>query len=442
MGEHANYKIEERTQWRRWVTPKPLESKPIHRWYVFPHSFTSELVHALIDEWGLGPDDRILDPFVGAGTTVLAAKEKGVPATGYDLSPLAVLAARAKVANYFPSRLQKAWDTLATKLEPSQWDGAVKAYSELVSKALPGKVLGAFEAVGAAIDSLAFSSVERDFFRVAVLAILPKYSRAVATGGWLKWVQKRSKSTSVLRSLRERVELMLEDLRGVRLPRRSLWQVGCADARWLPDRAPTYSAVITSPPYPNRHDYTRVFGVELMFGFMDWHETRKLRYQSFHSHPEARPHRPAAHGYARPQSLSLAVEQIRKTGKDPRVPLMVEGYFLDMYLCLREVERVCRPGAKIGFVLGNAQYCGIPIFVDELTAEIGEQTGLTCQKLVITRYRGNSAQQMGKYGRTPSRESIVVFRKPVFQNQSAGPPAKGVAANCAAKVLQPEVEAR
>jgi len=56
-------------------------------------------------------------------------------------------------------------------------------------------------------------------------------------------------------------------------------------------------------------------------------------------------------------------------------------------------------------VVGNAQYYGVPILVDELTAEIGEQVGLKCQTLVSARHRGNSAQQMGTFGRNPSRES-------------------------------------
>jgi hypothetical protein len=52
----------------------------------------------------------------------------------------------------------------------------------------------------------------------------------------------------------------------------------------------------------------------------------------------------------------------------------------------------------------------VPITVDELTAEVGEQAGLKCEKLLVARYRGNSAQQMGKHGRNPSRESVVVFQ--------------------------------
>lgn len=409
MGRFA---IEDRKDWRCWVTPKPLEGKPIHRWHVFPHSFTSELVHALIDEWGLGTDDCILDPFAGAGTTVLAAKEKGVPAVGYDLSPLAVLAARAKIANYNVDRLATSWSQLTKALNPTRWNGATREYPELVRKALPGKLLGAFDAIDQNISNLDASTAERDFFRLALLTTLPRYSRAVATGGWLKWVKKGDRSSSIPSRLEMRVKLMLEDLERLRLHRRSLWHVGIADARSLPDGGLTYSAVITSPPYPNRHDYTRVFGVELMFGFLNWEETRQLRYQSFHSHPEAKPDRPDSKPYRQPRRLARAVSIIDKQASDPRIPKMIGGYFLDMYLTLREIRRVCRRGAKIAFVVGNAQYCGETVPVDELTARIGEQAGLKCEKLLVARYRGNSAQQMGKYGRNPARESVVVFRKP------------------------------
>lgn len=404
--------VEERTDWRCWVTPKPLEGKPIHRWYVFPHSFTSELVHTLADEWGLGPDDHILDPFAGAGTTILAAKELGIPATGYDLSPLAVFASRTKIANYSVRRLEQIWSRLAKGMRASQWNGAARKYAELVCKALPGRLLGAFDAIDRCIGRTAGSKAERDFFRLALLAILPNYSRAVATGGWLKWVPKRNGVSTVVLALEERVRLMLEDLRGTHLPRRALWRIDVADARTLPDASALYSAVITSPPYPNRHDYTRVFGVELMFAFLDWEGTRQLRYQSFHSHPEARPKRAEADGYEQPRALDRAVARVRNRLKDPRVPEMLEGYFLDMYLALREMRRVCQRGAKIALVVGNAQYCGERIAVDELTAEVGEQAGLTCEKLLVARYRGNSAQQMGRFGRNPSRETVVVFRKP------------------------------
>lgn len=405
------FEMQERSDWQWWVTPKPLHTKPIHRWYIFPHSFSSELVHALIDEWGLGKKDRILDPFVGAGTTLLAAKEKGIPATGYDLSPLAVLAARTKIRPYHLPRLEEAWRSLEKAIDAVRWNGVRKPYPELVKRALPGKLLGAFEAIAAEIERLPkATTAEREFFRLALLGTIPKYSRAVATGGWLSWTKNRRNVESLLPAFAGRVEEMLRDLREMKLLRRRLWRVSAADARRLPDRPSTYSAVITSPPYPNRHDYTRVFGVELMFGFSSWQQARDLRLQSFHSHPEARPIRPCANGYVMPDRLKRSVKRIGKATKDPRVPAMLEGYFLDMYLCLREMRRVCRPGARIALVLGNAQYAGEQVLVDEFTAEIGEQVGLTCEKLLVVRFRGNSAQQMGLYGRIPSREAVVVFK--------------------------------
>ena len=395
MGLHA---IEERLEWRRWVTPKPLEEKPIHRWYVFPHSFSSELVHALIGEWGLSSKDHILDPFAGAGTTLLAAKQKHVSAQGYDLSPLAVLASRVKLGRYNQTHLSKISKELLRKLDPARWNGHHQVYPELVSNALPGRLLSAFDDVSRKIDELNCSDQERDFFRLALLTILPGYSHLVATGGWLKWTNKRPRANTLPQVLSDRLAEMLQDVLAQGTMVHQRWDVEIADAGQLPDTHPTYSAVISSPPYPNRHDYTRVFGVELMFAFLDWSKTRQLRYQSIQSHPEARPKRPAANGYIPPKGLMRAVGRIKKLTEDRRVPRMIEGYFLDLFLCLREVKRVCKARARIAFILGNAQYCGVPIPVDEYAAQIGEQVGLSCENIFVARYRGNSGQQMAASG--------------------------------------------
>ena len=414
------YPMEERLKWKTWVTPTALGDKPVHRWYVFPHSFTDELVRHLAADWGLGPNDSVLDPFVGAGTTVLSAKQMGISATGYDLSPLAVLATRVKVADYQVEVLRDTWAVLrrriGKRLSRPSCGGMRKLYPELVRMALPGGLLEAFDAILEEVSLLPARELDRDFFRLAAISVIPRYSRARATGGWLKWVDQTDAAWTVPEALERRVGLMLGDVDGTeengRTLRRPTCHVAQADARSLPDPDGTFSAVITSPPYPNRHDYTRVFGVELMLAFLDWEGTRRLRYQSFHSHPEAHPVRPAAAGYRVPTTLSLLLDRIRQRPCDPRVLAMLDGYFRDVFICLRELARVSRPGARIAFVVGNAQYYGEPVPVDELTAEIGEQATLVCERILVVRRRGNSAQQMGRYGRNPSRESIVVFRVP------------------------------
>jgi hypothetical protein len=403
--------IEMREAWRTWVTPKQLRSRPIHRWYAFPHSFTGDLVDALIAEWGLNEKDRILDSFAGAGTTILASKLKSIPATGCDLSPFAVFVSKVKTRNYSRQHLDTLAQDLLHHLSRMKFAAAGREYSDLVRRALPNGILATFEGIDKAIGSSPGSQKEKDFFRLALIAIIPKYSRAVATGGWLKWVSKRTKKTSIFHAFAEQVILMRDDLSAYPQATGNHWLARCADARALPDKDATYSAVITSPPYPNRHDYTRVFGVELMFAFLNWEDTRKLRYQSIHSHPESRPNRPPHDDYSVPSGLESTLRKIRKAGLEPKIVSMLEGYFLDMHLCLRECQRVVTRGAPIAFVVGNAQYCGCPLPVDSYLADIGQALGLEWERTIAVRLRGNSAQQMGQFGRNPSRESIVVFRK-------------------------------
>jgi hypothetical protein len=91
---------------------------------------------------------------------------------------------------------------------------------------------------------------------------------------------------------------------------------------------------------------------------------------------------------------------------------MISGYFKDLFLALREMVRVCKDCARVAIVIGNVQYYGVQIPVDELTAELGELAGLKCDSIAVARYRGNSAQQMGRFGRRPARESVVSFTRP------------------------------
>lgn len=403
--------IETRDQWRTWVTPRLLRSAAVHRWYAFPHSFTGELVTALIDEWGLNETDVLADPFVGAGTTVLAAKAKGIPAIGFDLSPLAVFITNTKVNSYRVERLDELWKALSLVVKSKRIPGTPSEYPELVRLALPAGILGTFARIDAAIGELPTTHEYKRFFRLALLSVLPTYSRAVATGGWLKWVKRNTRSSSIQSTFARRVELMLEDVQNCELPRATHWKACEADARDLGGRKERFSAVITSPPYPNRHDYTRVFGVELMFGFLSWEETRAVRYQSIHSHPEARPQRPECPEYNQPSRLHRALVQLEVSGLDPKILQMLKGYFLDMHLCLKECKRVVKPEGRIAFVVGNAQYRGIAIPVDELLTEIAAALGLEHERIFAVRYRGNSAQQMGEFGRRPSRESVVIFKK-------------------------------
>jgi hypothetical protein len=405
------YKIEPYLHWRKWVVPRSLREKPVHRWFVFPHSFTDDIVKTLIAEWSLSSNDLLIDNFCGAGTTVLAAKECNVPAKGFDLSPLAVLTANVKTANYQLDHLTSKWNQLRRTLRICDSNGEIDNYPDLIIKALPGKKLATFHHIRQRIAELDCSEAEKSFFLLSLVSLIPQFSNAVATGGWLSWEPKRISANLIKQSVIKKIESMLSDLTAIKLPRRSLWHSSIADARQLPLSNGECSAVITSPPYPNRHDYTRVFGVELMFGFLNWEQTRTLRYQMIESHPEANPARPSWEKYKEPRNISLSLCRLSKKEQRERIVTMLRGYFIDLYLILKEISRILKPKGKASLVLGNAQYCGIPFEADIATAEIGEQCGLHCDGIRLVRERGNSAQQMKLFGRNPSRESVIIFTK-------------------------------
>ena len=72
------------------ATSRELKAAPRHRWYYFPHSFSHRLVGKVLDHWDFSANGTLADNFVGSGTTLLTARERGLTAVGFDLSPLAV----------------------------------------------------------------------------------------------------------------------------------------------------------------------------------------------------------------------------------------------------------------------------------------------------------------------------------------------------------------
>ena len=90
---------------------------------------------------------------------------------------------------------------------------------------------------------------------------------------------------------------------------------------------------------------------------------------------------------------------------------MICGYFDDLTKTLKEIYRIIKPKGKCAFVVGNTRWGGIVVPVDHLLLKIAEQIGFKAEKILITRHKGNSPQQMKKFGKIPVRESIVFFKK-------------------------------
>ncbi len=110
--------------------------------------------------------------------------------------------------------------------------------------------------------------------------------------------------------------------------------------------------------------------------------------------------------------MDEALREVRaKPLNNERLPVMIQGYFEDMNLVIRNMAAYLQPGGRVALVVANAQFAGENLPTDLMLCELAERHRLTTESIWITRYKGNSSQQMAIYGRRPVRETIVLWRK-------------------------------
>lgn len=391
------------------ATSKDLRDAPIHRWFYFLHSFSFKLVEAIVDYWSLPKGAALVDSFAGSGTTLVAAQNLGLSAVGYDLSPLAVTVSNAKTARYEA-------DSVQTSLRKVMDHSGKHSLPEH----LPQRLLDAFTKqelleISRILDGVKkLPQPDRGLFLVAALSTGYNFTRAVSDGGWLRWVDSPERGHEVRGFFEQCVERMVSDIKGTNLgDHPSLALAHLEDARSLPLPASSVDAVLTSPPYPNRHDYSRVFHIGLLLIGESESAVKSLRRGSLRSHVEAKPSdacSPRLLNYYVPPILSRVLNSLRSNA-DLRVQRMVRGYFEDMFLSLQEVARILRPGGRAALVVGNVRHSGTMVPVDEVLVKLAVQVGLEFDSGLVMRLRGNSAQQMGRFGKEPSRETVVMLSK-------------------------------
>jgi len=366
-----------------------------------------------MDTFELSPGALVVDPFVGAGTTLVVARKRGVSAIGADLSPLAVLVSNAKIG---PADELSLRASLTLVMEALDGPGTAGVYRPpRLQRAFTDPEFRALERLQQAV--LGLPEADRRILLLALLRTVRKLSRAVPDGGWFRWRDVPSREGEILPYFLECVEEMLPDIEK-RSETTGHWKAYRHDARelaTLSEREPILSggcdAIISSPPYPNRHDYSRIFQIELLMLGATESEVSELRRGSLRSHVEARSPFGASSVNSSPDRLVEVLDQLPRDGLDPRVRAMIAGYFEDIALVLASCVSVLKPGGYLALVVGNVRHGGVMIPVDEILVEIARSAGFTHLSSWVARLRGNSAQQMGKYGRAPARESVVMFRR-------------------------------
>lgn len=394
------------------ISPRRDINRPIYNWHAFKHSYSKDLVDVFFKEFEIKKNSWVLDPFCGGGTTLLASRQAGINSHGFDILPFSVFLSNVKTKSYDIRAIKKERQKLDLNKRVST---SLKLPSvSIAESAFSPSVLNELFQIKDQIDQIDDVRI-RDFLNLGFLSILEPVSKTAKAGGFLRIVDRRPRAHKIKPYFLEKIDSMICDLEHTPTSLLKANPVVAkafqGDARKL-DVDRKYSAVITSPPYPNRHDYTRIYALEMVFDFINHNdELKQIRYDTLRSHVEARK-KYEANGYRPSKTLKGLIASIEKNGtNNPQIAEMLLGYFEDMFLAITQMKENLTRKGKIALVVSNVRFAGINVPVDELLGEIGRKVGLVPKGIWKARYRGNSAQQMKEYKRRASRESVIIWEK-------------------------------
>lgn len=357
----------------------PNKNVPIHNWFWFKEGFSRELVALIIKEFNLRQECWVLDPFCGSGTTLLTAKELGINSYGIDSSPLATFVTKVKVSDYDVG-LIKRYASLLTSLKFKK--ASVIKVSPLVKKAFSKHNLEDIIFLREQILNIP-EDRERMFFMLALMNAAMKSSYAYKDGAVIKIVKKDV--PPVKEMFKRIVKKMVSDILSVKY-KGAETIVKLGDARhldFLEDE--TFDAIITSPPYLNKIEYTKVYEIE---------------YSLFFPSSKVDPMR---------SYIGLNIKKSYDILPDLDLPPIARAYFYDMFKALKEMYRVLRRLGKLAMVVAGGVFPDRIVESDTILAKIAKEIGFNVDKIVIGNKRVATIKRTIKIGE--ARESIVYLTK-------------------------------
>lgn len=244
-------------------------SAQVHRWFRLTPSYGPDLVRTMLAEMDTEPGHTVLDPFSGAGTTLIESKIEGIRGVGFEVNPLLHFVCDTSTHwDIAPDLLTEAYQRIGQQFSA----GVVKHRGQDVEQLgieLP-KIHNVFrwwrrdvlkdllilrQAINAACEEVSV----RSFFRLALAGVLvPDLTNVTLGRLQLHFINRDQHDLDVWRTFDAHAKTMLADVtnipdekRGV--PSRVIWGDSTSDD--VLKVSGKVDRVITSPPYPNRYSY-------------------------------------------------------------------------------------------------------------------------------------------------------------------------------------------
>lgn len=413
------------------------QDRAFHEWYRFVLSFPPHLVRDYIEDFGLSSQSVILDPFCGTGTTLVESKLKRISSFGIEANPFAHFATSVKTDwDIDPDLLcsqsyeiaEIALDTLrqqgiddATPFDGNILDLPLRQLSPEQNRLILSGSISPIPLHKALVllECLEKCKTERVYrHQLLALANILVFTASNLHFGPEVGIGKPKVDAPVISSWFAETQKMASDLRNATDRIHINAHAYFADARCLDEILPPGSvdAVITSPPYPNEKDYTRITRLEsVVLGFIrtkaDLQALKKGLIRSntrnvyktddddqwIKEHPEI-------------ERIADAIEKRRielgkTSGFEKLYARVTRLYFGGMARHLASLRSVLRPNAQLAYVVGDqASYLRVMIRTGQLLADIAQALGYEPIRIDLfrTRFATATKEQL--------REEVVVLR--------------------------------
>lgn len=369
--------VEEKLELGRLVTFIPNKHIPIHNWFYYKEGFSRDFVVLVSRQLGLGGDSWVLDPFCGVGTTQLTGKELGINTVGVDVAELPVFVSSVKTADYDVGKLREVSEKVFR--EKFRRIG-LSGLSRLTRRAFPRHVLEDILFFREIVENVEDEDA-RGFFKLGLMSAAMKASYVVKDGGLLRIVKGRN-VPPFRKFYRNTIRRMLKDLEALRMLRPSISTVK-ADSRslgFLGDEV--FDAIITSPPYLNKIEYTRVYRVE-----------NELFFKA-----------------SEPMLRSYIGDTVRSNEGFEKggMPAIAEAYFQDLRKVLSELHRVLKRNGTGVFVIAQGVFPTGVVETEKVFVEIAEEAGFKAERMWLVNRRVATRNRVVKIG---CADEYVVFTR-------------------------------
>jgi hypothetical protein len=398
-------------------TIQNLDDGLVHDWYRFVLAYPDHLVQDMIQKFAITRKHTVLDPFVGTGTTLVECKKQGIRSIGIDANPVTAFASEVKThwdidVEEFSARCQSLIEKIRHSTGESVYVSAITLASgnqlsfestEDVLLPEPDTVhsdllniipLDAFSPRPLQKVLIARDMIEAepddpitDIFRLALASIAVRNMSNLGFGPEVYVKRNKLIDADLFTPLSKYLANVKRDLLRVQqLTEPGSSQVVYGDARNLASLIDEpVDFVITSPPYPNEKDYTRITRLELaLLKFItDKASLRTLKEQMLRSHTRNiyKDDHDADRVQDIPEIVDLAhsiedrrIEKNATSGFEKLYHRVVLEYFGGMHRVFEQLYHVMPSGSKLAIVVGDQKsYFQIPIYTAHLLSLVAQR---------------------------------------------------------------------